>query len=807
MRELLVQWWAQQLTLCGWPEGADPRQALSPVQARERLQTLAIMDRDEFAWRLWESAVDGQQPPLSRLAALELLALGGAAGWLESERQAAWLAWLAAEIITAYPSLTRWRAALAPWSDPLLDAAGRALAKRERQGRGVDWQALGRQLEGVQGAPEPLWAESLWGARATFAPVLCWPFTPDPDERLGWQRLLREELDVSGRDALLAGLEWLARQGYRYGWDMDAARLGREGPEEAETWLASLGEQREYGQVLVAFLARAEPLEWAAWDWLRLIDQAYLGFGAGWLSAQEAETFAAHGLDLLQQRYADWPAMAHAYQRGRSLFEGRDLCADFEADWGRLLGTTGSPWQTPLAHSLDDGRRQQARRVVRERHASADAWVLALAAVREPDLATRQQLGEPLAPARREDAERYLNEVLTLRRDEPLAALARYWMPAQAHHLNQLAADARHPGAAGSGRVAGERRQALKACADHAATIFMAEKYAFYLLMAADSERYALAELQAQARSLAGVLGRFYATPQTLLAAWLTWETLLSPEEAPEETGLGDDIAWHLRDPGSRFHWLTPIFDSQWQEPGPRPSLEQFTAISLAGPLNEAAWQWPLPLAAEDRRALQEWLEHQYALQGAVGLTEFLDFLLEAGDRQEYQINYAPYTLNRRRLAEEIAILESGDCGEEERVHLLRLRHVRDNACGCNDEDMTAWDIAQLVDLSLAGRQLDWLDDATLTRYLEAAGRLAERHYSSWQAYAEGLYSGFGFFMDDTPERDDFLRRFREALDAWVGASPLLAGSWASLDFPGRPGRHSTPLHVDVLVGGPHRLH
>jgi len=803
LSELLVPWWAQQLTLCGWPLVSDPRLALSADQAFERLMLLGIDSRDEFAWRLWENASDTGEPPIARLAALELLALGSTVGWTHPRTDEAWLLALARDIVTDMPTLKAWLQALAHLGDPALDMAGQALFARERQQRGVSWREVRHSLKSID-MPAPLWPADLWRARAVIAPVLAWPIQHSPEEQRQQQALLREQGEVRGPDELKSLLFWLAGQGHRYGWEMDAVRLARQGAEARVEWLAGLNDQQDYGRVLLQFLAEEEPLDWAAWDWLRLVDQAYLGCCAGWLSASEAEVFAAHAIDLLQQRYADWEAVARAYQRGRSLFEGRDLRETFDSDWGGLLVASRSPWEMPFSRILGVEQRQLARAFIQRQRGEADSWVLAIAAVRDPDLIHRRHLDEPLGQARTEDAERYLEEVLGLRREEGTAGLARFWMPAQAHHLNQLAADSRHHVGRKSSRRASRR---LAACADHAATIAMAEKYAFYLVMAADSGRYPSSEIKALAQSLCDVLSRFYSDPLRMLSAWHAWEIVLSQDEAPEEVSLADDIAWHRHDLGSPFHWLTTSRSLTWLEPGVRPTLTRFTAISLAGPLNEALWQAPQPLAPQDRQALGEWVEHQYALQGASGLIDFLDFLVEAGDRQDYQINYAPYTLNRARLEAEIAILESGECADEERVHLLRLKHVRDNACRCNDQDMTAWDIAQLVDLALAGRQLDWLEEDRLSHYLDAAMRLAGRHYSSWYDYAEGLYSGFGFFMDDTPEREAFLMRFREALDAWLEARPLLAGAWASLDFPGSAMTHWTSLHVDILPGEAHHLH
>ena len=120
---------------------------------------------------------------------------------------------------------------------------------------------------------------------------------------------------------------------------------------------------------------------------------------------------------------------------------------------------------------------------------------------------------------------------------------------------------------------------------------------------------------------------------------------------------------------------------------------------------------------------------------------------------------------------------------------------------------MTAWDIAQTVDLAIAGRELGWLESAQLARILERAYALAEKHYAGWQAYAEGMYAGFSFFMGETDERESFLAGLRHALVAWLCGAPVLAGAWASLDFPGSKPRHFAPLHIDTLPGDMQTLH
>ncbi|WP_239495261.1 DUF1266 domain-containing protein [Salinicola halophilus] len=803
MHDILLQWWAQQLKLCGWPPVADPRTGLSAETARDRLAALSIEDADEFAWRLWESATDPRDPALAGLAALELLALGERAGWVAPSIAASWFVRVAHGIVADNPTLRAWCRRLGALGDPEIDRLSGEMLRQERQGRGPRWENVASRLAQLEPVLHLPWADDLWRARAAIAPALAWPFSTQPEERQAHRQRLKAEDAVTNRVQLLETIEWLTVQGDRYGWEMDGWRLQREGAESAQAWLASLGEQGDYGATLLTFVRREEPLEWAAWDWLRALDQAWTGFGAGWLSQAESETIAARVVDLLQARYDDWEAVARAYQRGRSLSEGRDLLGEFEREWHQLLNSTDSPWVIGLHETLDEARRQESRRELKARHATPDAWILAIASVREPELAARQHLQQPVDEARQRDAEHYLANVLGLAADEGIAGLARFWLPAQSHHLNQLAADARH----GAASMKRQTRVRLSACADHAATIAMAEKYAFYLVMASDSGRYASSDIQELAASLTQVLTSFYLDVSALLAAWSAWSPLLSDGESAEESALRDDLAWHRRDPGSRFHWLGSMTARAWREPGPRPQLASFTALSLAGPLNEAAWRMPQYAGRDERRSLREWVEQQYGFQSAGDLTEFLDFLLEAGDRQEYEINYAPYTLNRTRLDSEIDTLASGECSEEDRVHLARLRRVRDNACHCNDEDMTAWDVAQLVDLATTGRELGWVDDAKLGDCLDAALRLARAHYASWRAYAEGLYSGFGFFMDDTPERASFLESFREALNAWLTAEPLLAGPWASLDFTGREGGRWTPTHVDVLIGEPQRMH
>lgn len=681
----------------------------------------------------------------------------------------------------------------------------------------------------ILGRYEKLWASLLMSGEMNQAfqhwpmasQARCWricalvrPITSYPAQGHTWPdaaQWLHQAWEVDDHDTLVTALLWLSAQGERQRWDIDARMLQAMDETERNAWREA-HQDTPYARPLTAFIAHQEPLDWAAWDWLRMAELAWAGACCGYLTQQDADHFAAHAVDLLSQRYADWKALLNAFVRGFTLFKGEDQqrCGRSSVEQA-LLTSADSPWAEPFHQLLDNETREASRRAIRRWREGPCHWLLALAGVREPALMLRQGAGALVLPeARRMEVAHFLQDSLGLHADEGTAALARYWLPAQAHHLNQLAADAAHGIGPPQASVWGEAEQSaqsqqavLKTLSCHSATIHMAEKFAFYLHMALDSQLFDQPELLDYVAALKSSLCRFYPDAHTLLQAWLAWEQCLPENDSPS---LQHEIAWHLEDPGSLFHWLD-WHPGAWCEPGVRPTLGHYTAMALAGPLNSAAWGEPFPESEREKNDILTWVDNHYQLQNAEEFNEFIRFMMASGDRQEYQINYAPYTLNPQRLAAEIAILESGQCGAEEHQHLLRLQRVRDNEDGCNELDMTAWDIAQIVDLAIAGRQLGWLTKATFNRLLDQAYALANQHYSSWQTYAEGLYAGFSFFMGDTPERESFLASLRQALTAWLCASPLLAGPWASLDFPGIKPRHFAPLHSDTLPGDQRTLH
>lgn len=639
--------------------------------------------------------------------------------------------------------------------------------------------------------------------------------SPWLDSRSDAAAWLAEAWQVTSRETLIDAMLWLAAQGERYHWDTCAAELGALNVARRQRRVEELAVQgAPFIGMIQRWVATDAPLEWAAWDWLRLAELAWSGACCGYLEAAESDDFAAHAAELLQHRYAGWADVLKAYRRGMSLAGGMDYRDEGAAGSAQAPGDAWQPshaWQAQLMALSEPTCRNASRARLRAYRNTPRHWLQAIAGVRDPQLMQRQRDPQaPLPEAKRLEAERYLENELDVHAEEGAEALTRYWLPAEAHHLNQMAADAAHgfqaPSQTTMGSPAREalvQRGWLRQASRHAATIQMAEKFAFYVQAAVDSRRFDDAALVSLAEALKSCLCHFYATPTRLLDAWLAWARCLSE---PDDASLTGDIAWHRNDPGSVFHWLD-WQPGRWREPDGRPSLRDFTAMALVGPLNSPAWRQPRPEGARERETIRQWLESHYQLHDARELSGFIDDMLEAGDRQDYQINYAPYTLNRRRLDEEIAILQTGDSPVEERNHRLRLERVRDNEDGCNDIDMAAWDIAQAVDLAIAGRELDWLSRSRLAQVLERAHALAATHYAGWQAYAEGLYAGFSFGMGETDERQQFLAGLRQALVAWRCGAPVLAGSWASLDFPGSRPRHCVPLHVDTLPGDRLTLH
>lgn len=136
--------------------------------------------------------------------------------------------------------------------------------------------------------------------------------------------MVRHIWQVYDREQLLEVMLWLSAQGERQRWDIEARELLTMDRAQRQEWQRGAVKDAPYAPVLTAFVNQGEPLEWAAWDWLRLVELAWAGACCGWLSQAEADDLAAHAADLMGRRYHDWHAVPKAYMRGQSLFEGVD---------------------------------------------------------------------------------------------------------------------------------------------------------------------------------------------------------------------------------------------------------------------------------------------------------------------------------------------------------------------------------------------------------------------------------------------------------------------------------------------------
>ena len=190
-----------------------------------------------------------------------------------------------------------------------------------------------------------------------FRPIIVYPARQaDWPEATEW---LAHVWDVRDRDALLGVMLWLGAQGERQRWDIEARELLNMDNAQRMEWQRSVVNESPYAPVLTKFVTQGEPLEWAAWDWLRLVELAWAGACCGWLSQEEADDLAGHAADLMSRRYHDWYAVLNAYERGQSLFDGIDRRGKTPSERHQLLlHSAHSPWMCPPGELLDNATRK-----------------------------------------------------------------------------------------------------------------------------------------------------------------------------------------------------------------------------------------------------------------------------------------------------------------------------------------------------------------------------------------------------------------------------------------------------------------
>ncbi|MDR9469201.1 YbeU/YbeR family protein [Marinospirillum sp.] len=642
-------------------------------------------------------------------------------------------------------------------------------------------------------------------------------FWPDVQETLNsyWQ--------VYTASDCLQLIYWLGGQGQRYAWQLDFAWLKNSDAEDRQTWREELPEGFEGYADLMEELALEDKLELdvAAWDWVRMADLALAGYLAGYLTSSQWRSFALVALWLLRSRYGSWEELADSYLLGYRFWQTQtdfSLSPELEVTWQQLLTLPFSPlqqldWQ---ALSLDHPDFRDAINYYSERLDDPLMLASLLASLRDDvSLLTGLALDD-LPESRRSEAKDYLFAGLDIHPDEQLTTtLARFWQPGRVHHYDQLALNCR------VGKIPQlpsnlaavdevweawrEQTPLLAELVKHPAGIVMAEKYAFYLVKALETNHYSVKEAEQLALALKDYLSWHYSSAQGLLQAWQGWDEVLSL--SGEERPLLAELNWHLQDPGSLFRflpWKRP--PARFTEPGKPVSEADLATLNLVGPLTGLHWSWPEKLPQHPRQELKSLLQDTHLFQDADDLKDFLNHLLLAGDRQEYMIAFSPFTLNSERLDMEIEAQEQDDRDEEQEAYYQRLLRVKNNALGINDLDLTAWDMVQLVDLAVAGYQLDWLSEKELQEWLAKIRQQITQEYTGWADFARALLAGYNFFMNETENRAELLEVFSQRLLSLLIAVPAQAGLWYTLAWPGDKQR-SWNQSATPSLSGKQRLH
>lgn len=624
----------------------------------------------------------------------------------------------------------------------------------------------------------------------------------------------------SGKDCRQL-LYWMAGQGQRYAWQIDVAWLNQAEEADRDVWLSELPEDFSDYADLITNLEPASQLDVAAWDWVRMADLAFAGYLAGYLTQGEWRTFALVALWLLRSQYASWQALADSYLLGYKLWKTQTdftLSPELENTWELLLASPFSPFQQLdwQALSLDHPDFRDAK--ANFSAALDDPFLLTtlIASLRDDACLLTGLAPSELPDECRDEAKDYLFVGLDIHPDEELTStLARFWQPGRIHHYDQLALNCRInkvPRLAKNLAAIPEvwdiwQRQLpeLAELVKHPAGIVMAEKYAFYLVKAEETQHYPAAERQQLTLALIDYLSWHYSSAQEMLLAWQGWDDVLSKVE--DEKPLLTELAWHLKDPGSLFRfipWQRP--PASVTEPGKPVSEADLATLNLVGPLTGIHWSWPERLPEWPRNELKSLLQDTHLFQTADDLIDYLNHLFHAGDRQEYMIAFSPFTLNEARLDSEIETQAHEERDEEQDAYYQRLLRVKHNTLGINDVDLTAWDMVQLVDLAVAGYQLNWLNDDQLRDWLAKVRKLITEEYYGWDDFARALLAGYNFFMNESEQRDELLETFSQRLLSLLIAVPPQVGLWYTLAWPGEKARDWNQTST-ALITAKQRLH
>ncbi len=173
-------------------------------------------------------------------------------------------------------------------------------------------------------------------------------FPMTPAMRRSIARLLADSWGIQNRDDLLSALAWIDQRGHRAEFSFLGEKGSQLQPEQLKTVLAHL-DSEDANSLLVArrYYQKLGAKGITGWDYERYINVCRLGYGAGYLSEDEAWQAIMHAAQVLQQNFGSWQELGQNYLIGRefwSLAQTRKDGAQMRAAYTRLLNNPASPW-------------------------------------------------------------------------------------------------------------------------------------------------------------------------------------------------------------------------------------------------------------------------------------------------------------------------------------------------------------------------------------------------------------------------------------------------------------------------------
>jgi hypothetical protein len=171
-----------------------------------------------------------------------------------------------------------------------------------------------------------------------------------PGDVVALKRLLRDWWGVTDRATLLDSLRWVAESGHRTRFAATGARLAAMAPAERAKLEAQRRQDFRLNQVVGAVelhYSRLGATGILGWDLVRFLALCRWGFGAGYLTEQEAWDAMIPVAGILRHTFTSWRDLAENYMIGRQFWDPEEHVRTgqwFRNAMDRLLSDPDSPW-------------------------------------------------------------------------------------------------------------------------------------------------------------------------------------------------------------------------------------------------------------------------------------------------------------------------------------------------------------------------------------------------------------------------------------------------------------------------------